>query len=202
MESIIKRQFLGYLEEQQHLRHGFGSGRSVDDLTMLVHRSAETIESKGWLIAVSLHVVKSTTALRLGPSFYTLQGIGWITSRVLSSQRWSISISNSVSRSHPKCPSSASSRIVADPAIPGQLEPLALCRDVAYLCMLYCVYDVKCFEELFNLFHTAEYCQRSARRQHQHHLDGWRSTTVLFVRNFLSRTVKLENELPSAMFSI
>ncbi|GBP28628.1 hypothetical protein EVAR_85827_1 [Eumeta japonica] len=57
--------------------------------------------------------------------------------------------------------------------------------------------------KLFDLMSAANFRHHSDRRKHhQHRLDGWRSTTVVFMSNFLSRTTGLWNNLPSAEFPI
>lgn len=93
------------------------------------------------------------------------------------------------------------SRIVDCRDITSRLDPLALRRDVASLCILYRLYHGECSEELFGLIPAASFRHRSTRQQfHPFHLDGWQSTTVRFARNFLPRTTKIWNELPPAVF--
>ncbi|GBP18477.1 hypothetical protein EVAR_93882_1 [Eumeta japonica] len=71
------------------------------------------------------------------------------------------------------------SRIVSDPAVPGQLDPLASHRDATSLCMLYRIFYGECFEELFNLLPAADFRHRFVRLQyHRHYLDSCRSTTL------------------------
>ncbi|GBP86663.1 Carcinine transporter, partial [Eumeta japonica] len=68
-----------------------------------------------------------------------------------------------------------------------------LCEE--FLCMLYCVYYGECSEKPFNS------CRSVRRKYYQRHRDGWHSTIVCFMRNFLPRRVGLWNnhlELPSA----
>ena len=92
-------------------------------------------------------------------------------------------------------------RIVDCQDISNRLDPLALRRDVASLCIFYRLYYGECSEELFGLIPAASFRHRSTRQQfHPHHLDGWQSTTVRFSRNFLPRTTKLWNELSPAVF--
>ncbi|GBP65412.1 hypothetical protein EVAR_103294_1 [Eumeta japonica] len=89
-------------------------------------------------------------------------------------------------------------RIVDNPVITGQLDPLDLRRDVASLCVLYRVNYEECSKELFNVIPAADFHHRSVRRKYQqHHLDAWRSTTVRFMRNFLSHAVGFWNDLPN-----
>ncbi|GBP30094.1 hypothetical protein EVAR_14613_1 [Eumeta japonica] len=55
--------------------------------------------------------------------------------------------------------------------------------------MLYRVYYGKCSEELFNLILVVDFCHLTAcRKYQQHHLDGWRTTTVRFICNNAPRT--------------
>ncbi|XP_045499402.1 uncharacterized protein LOC123697028 [Colias croceus] len=94
-------------------------------------------------------------------------------------------------------------RIVGKPELTDRLDPLALRRDVASLCVFYRLYNGECSEELFGLIPAAKFHNRTARHKlkyHPHHLDEWLSTTVRFSRHFLPRTTKLWNSLPSSVF--
>ncbi|RVE40593.1 hypothetical protein evm_014757, partial [Chilo suppressalis] len=83
-------------------------------------------------------------------------------------------------------------RFVDDQDLSDQLDPLALRRDVASLCIFYLIYHGECSEELFGLIPAAAFCHRTSRQKfHPHHLDAWLFTTVRFCRNFLPRTTKL-----------
>ncbi|GBP00940.1 Phosphoglycolate phosphatase 2 [Eumeta japonica] len=73
-------------------------------------------------------------------------------------------------------------RIVGDPIVSGQLDTLALRRDVASLYMLCHPYE-KCSEELFNLMPATDFRYGSlCQKYHQHHFDGWCSITVCFIQ--------------------
>ncbi|CAG4975733.1 unnamed protein product [Colias eurytheme] len=94
-------------------------------------------------------------------------------------------------------------RIIADPRITDKLDPLSLRRDLGSLCIFYRFYYGECSKELFNLIPAAQFHHRTSRHKnlfHPHHLDGWRSTTVRFMRNFLPRTAVLWNKLPKSVF--
>ncbi|XP_038221266.1 uncharacterized protein LOC119839131 [Zerene cesonia] len=94
-------------------------------------------------------------------------------------------------------------RIIDDPVIADSLDPLALRRDVASLCVFYRLYNGDCSEELFDVIPAADFHNRTSRHKlkyHPHHLDAWRSTTVRFSRHFLPRTTILWNDLPSSVF--
>lgn len=94
-------------------------------------------------------------------------------------------------------------RIVGQESLTDRLDPLALRRDVASLCILYRMFHGECSEELFELIPAAQFNRYTSRRKlkfHPHHLDEWKSTTVRFSRNFLPRTTTLWNGLPAAVF--
>lgn len=92
-------------------------------------------------------------------------------------------------------------RIVDNPDISKRLDPLALRRDVASLCILYRIYNGECSEELFGLIPATTFRQHSTRRKcHPHHLDVWCSITVRFSRHFLPRTTALWNKLSPEVF--
>ncbi|XP_045496949.1 uncharacterized protein LOC123695220 [Colias croceus] len=94
-------------------------------------------------------------------------------------------------------------RIVDLPELTDRLDPLALRRDVASLCVFYRIYNGECSEELFALIPPAQFHHRTARHKqkyHPHHLDAWRSTTVRFARHFLPRATLLWNTLPPSVF--
>ncbi|XP_045499440.1 uncharacterized protein LOC123697067 [Colias croceus] len=95
------------------------------------------------------------------------------------------------------------SRIVDRPELTDRLDPLALRRDVASLCIFYRIYNGECSDELFGLVPAAKFHNRTARHKlkyHPHHLDAWRSSTVRFSRHFLPRTTLLWNKLPASVF--
>ncbi|RVE47192.1 hypothetical protein evm_008160 [Chilo suppressalis] len=70
-------------------------------------------------------------------------------------------------------------RIVDDQDLSDQLDPLALRRDVATLCIFYRIYHGECSEELFGLIPAAAFRHRTSRQKfHPHHLDAWLSTTA------------------------
>ncbi|GBP87884.1 hypothetical protein EVAR_63823_1 [Eumeta japonica] len=80
------------------------------------------------------------------------------------------------------------------------LSPMGwLCEDISALSIAYTITSVpECSEKLLNLISASDFCHRSARwKYHQHHLDGWLSTTVRFMRNFVSCTMGLYHVLPS-----
>ncbi|GBP77687.1 Dorsal-ventral patterning tolloid-like protein 1 [Eumeta japonica] len=61
----------------------------------------------------------------------------------------------------------------------------------------------ECSEGLYNLIPAADFRDRSTHRKyHQHHLDGWPSINVRFMRNFLPCAVGLWNDLPSTVFVV
>lgn len=94
-------------------------------------------------------------------------------------------------------------RIVGDDVLAGQLDHLALRRDIASLCVFYRIYHGECSEELFDLIPAAQFHYRTTRHKlkfHPYHLDNWQSTTVRFKRNFLPRTTTLWNRLPAEVF--
>ncbi|CAG9790629.1 unnamed protein product [Diatraea saccharalis] len=81
----------------------------------------------------------------------------------------------------------------------SRLDPLALRRDVASLCIFYRIYYGECSEELFGLIPAATFRHRSTRQEiHAHHLNGWKSSTVRFSISFLPRTAW--NSLSPAVF--
>ncbi|XP_045493438.1 uncharacterized protein LOC123692709 [Colias croceus] len=94
-------------------------------------------------------------------------------------------------------------RMIGDPRISDRLDPLALRRDIASLCVFYRIYHGECSNELFELIPAAEFHHRTARHKanfHAHHLDRWRTSTVRFSRHFFPRTTTLWNSLPSSVF--
>ena len=94
-------------------------------------------------------------------------------------------------------------RIVNDQDLSDRLDPLALRRDVASLCIFYRIYHGECSEELFGLIPAASFRHRTSRQNsqfHPHHLDAFKSSTVRFCRHFLPRTIPLWNQLPLAAF--
>ncbi|CAH2094107.1 unnamed protein product [Euphydryas editha] len=94
-------------------------------------------------------------------------------------------------------------RIVDDPILTSDIEPLSLRRDVASLCVLYRLYNGLCSEELFEMVPTATFYHRTARHRqgiHAHTLQPQWSRTVRYQRNFLPRTIRLWNELPAEVF--
>ncbi|XP_045492437.1 uncharacterized protein LOC123691896 [Colias croceus] len=94
-------------------------------------------------------------------------------------------------------------RMIGDPRLSDRLDPLALRRDIASLCVFYRIYHGECSEELFEFIPAAEFHHRSARHKanfHPHHLDRWRTSTVRFSRHFLPRTTILWNSLPPSVF--
>lgn len=94
-------------------------------------------------------------------------------------------------------------RIVDDPILTSDIEPLSLRRDLASLCVLYRLYNGLCSEELFEMMPTATFYHRTARHRqgiHAHTLQPKWSRTVRFQRNFLPRTIRLWNELPAEVF--
>ncbi|CAH2084689.1 unnamed protein product [Euphydryas editha] len=94
-------------------------------------------------------------------------------------------------------------RIVDDPILTSDIEPLSLRRDLASLCVLYRLYNGLCSEELFEMMPTAAFYHRTARHRqgiHAHTLQPKWSRTVRYQRNFLPRTIRLWNELPAEVF--
>lgn len=92
-------------------------------------------------------------------------------------------------------------RIIDCQELSHRLDPLALRRDVASLCILYRLYHGECSEELFGLIPPTDFRHRPSRQNiHPHHLNNWRSTTVRFSRHFLPRTTNLWNKLSPKVF--
>ena len=94
-------------------------------------------------------------------------------------------------------------RLVDNPRLTNSLESLEHRRDVSSLCVFYRLYYGECSEELFSLIPPSGFSARTSRRRnkfHPHHLDAWYSTTIRYTRNFLPRTCKIWNELPSSVF--
>ncbi|RVE41561.1 hypothetical protein evm_013795 [Chilo suppressalis] len=84
-------------------------------------------------------------------------------------------------------------RIVDDQDLSDQLDPLALRRDVASLCVFYRIYHGECSEELFGLIPAAAFRHRTSRQKfHPHHLDAWLSTTQCFRTDTTQKPSKKE----------
>ncbi|RVE43066.1 hypothetical protein evm_012297 [Chilo suppressalis] len=84
-------------------------------------------------------------------------------------------------------------RIVDDQDLSDQLDPLALRRDVASLCIFYRIYHGECSEELFGLIPAAAFRHRTSRQKfHPHHLDAWLSTTQCFRTDTTQKPSKRE----------
>ncbi|GBP22351.1 hypothetical protein EVAR_11867_1 [Eumeta japonica] len=95
------------------------------------------------------------------------------------------------------------SRIIGDSVVSGQLDPLALRRDVSSPCMLYRVSYDECSKKLFDLILVFDF----------HHSSGFRNaiSTMLIAdvlmpniscSNFLPCMIGLWNDLPSALFPV
>ncbi|RVE49540.1 hypothetical protein evm_005768 [Chilo suppressalis] len=79
---------------------------------------------------------------------------------------------------------SINKNILIDQDLSDQLDPLALRRDVAWLCIFYRIYHGECSEDLFGLIPAAAFRHRTSRQKfHPHHLD----TCTIHNRAFLSK---------------